>query len=131
MTKYNPHFWEVNVDPEVLESMLAGPDLLEQFLDDAYDETLQNEKDQLRAQALTQIQTLIQTKLTDKQRQVVELYFYQDKTQREIAQILGINQQVVSKHLFGVLRDGQKVGGAIRKLQKLCQKLDIDPQKWV
>ena len=131
MTKYNPHFWEINVEPEVLETMLTSPDILEELLSNSVDEQAQAEKDQLRSDALAQIKILIQTKLTEKQRQIVEMYFYQGKTQQEIAKELGINQQVVSKHLFGVLRDGQKVGGAIRKLQKSCEKLGIDPKKWV
>jgi predicted transcriptional regulator len=47
------------------------------------------------------------------------------KTQEEIAVILGISQQVVSKQLFGVMRQGKKVGGAIRKLRKLLEKSGI------
>ncbi len=131
MSTYDPRFWEVNVDPEVLESVLIEPDFLEWLLHDAEDEELVAEKAQFRQAALTQIHELITTQLTAKQRRVVEMYFYEDKTQQEIAQALGINQQVVSKHLFGVLRDGRKVGGAVRKLRKLCERLNIDPQKWV
>ena len=131
MSTYDPRFWEVNVEPEVLESVLIEPDFLEWLLYDDADEQQAAEKAQLRQEALDQIHDLITTQLTAKQRRVVEMYFYEDKTQQEIAKALGINQQVVSKHLFGVLRDGRKVGGAVRKLRKLCEKLDIDPKKWV
>ena len=51
----------------------------------------------------------------------MNLYFYGGKTQTEIAEILGISQQVVSKQLFGVMRQGKRVGGAIRKLEKLLR----------
>ena len=131
MSSYDPNFWEVSVDPEVLESVLTEPDFLEKLLRTPEDEQLEIEQEKLKQNAVEQIRELIETKLTPKQRSVVELYFFEDKTQQEIAKELGINQQVVSKHLFGVLRDGQKVGGAVKKLRKLCEKLDIDPKKWV
>ena len=35
--------------------------------------------------------------------------------------LLGISQQVVSKQLFGVMRKGRRVGGAIRKLRKILE----------
>lgn len=131
MGKYNPSFWEINVDPEVLESALVEPDFLEQLLISPEDEQVSLEKEQLKDEAVDQIKELIRIRLTSRQRQIIEMYFYESKTQREIAETLGINQQVVSKHLFGVLRDGRQVGGAVRKLRRLCEKLGIDPQKWV
>ncbi|MEM7130320.1 MAG: sigma-70 family RNA polymerase sigma factor [Chloroflexota bacterium] len=131
MSKYDPTFWEVNVDPQVLESVLIAPDLLEEILRDEDDTQASQEKARLKQSAIDQISQLIETQLTPKQRQIVELYFYENKTQQEIAQQLGINQQVVSKHLFGAVRNGRKVGGAIKKLRKLGEKLGIDPKKWV
>ena len=131
MSKYDPKFWEVTVEPQILEALLIAPDFLETILGDEADQTISEEKARLKQEAIVQIAQLIQTQLTAKQRQVVELYFYENKTQAQIAQILGINQQVVSKHLFGAVRDGRKVGGAIKKLRKLCEKLGIDPKKWV
>jgi RNA polymerase sigma factor (sigma-70 family) len=131
MGKYDPYFWEINVDPVVLESAVVEPDFLEQLLISPEDEQVSLEKEQLKDEAVNQIKELIRIRLTIRQRQIIEMYFYENKTQQEIAEILGINQQVVSKHLFGVLRDGRQVGGAVRKLRKLCEKLGIDPQKWV
>lgn len=131
MTKHDPHFWEIEVAPEVLESLLIEPDFVERLFITPEDERLDLEKAQLKQKALDQIHELISTRLTVQQRRVVEMYFYENKTQQEIAEMLGINQQVVSKHLFGVLRGGQQVGGAVKKLKKLCEKLGIDPQKWV
>jgi RNA polymerase sigma factor (sigma-70 family) len=131
MGKYDPYFWEIIVDPEVLESALVAPDFLEQLLISPEDEQVSLEKEQLKDEAVDRIKELISIRLTTRQRQIIELYFYENKTQQEIAETLGINQQVVSKHLFGVLRDGRQVGGAVRKLRKLCEQLGIDPQKWV
>lgn len=131
MAKYDPTFWEISVDPEILESVLVAPDFLEALLITPEDEQAAQEKEQLKEAAVAQIRELIRSTLTAKQREVVEMYFYQNMTQREIAKALGVSQQVVSKRLFGVLRDGQKVGGAMQKLRKSAQKLGIDPKKWV
>ncbi len=131
MTKYDPTFWEVSVDPAILEEVLVDPDFLEQLLVTPEDEQATQVKEQYKAEAMQIIRALIQVHLTPRQAQIVQLYFYENKTQAEIAAELGINQQVVSKHLFGVLREGRKVGGALKKLRKLCEKAGIDPQKWV
>ena len=56
----------------------------------------------------------------------MNLYFYGGKTQAEIAEILGIIQQVISKQLFGVMPKGKRVGGAIRKLEKLLRANGIE-----
>ncbi len=57
-------------------------------------------------------------RLTAKQRDVVRLYFFDGLTQQEIAAHLGVSQQVVSKRLFGVRRNGRIIGGAIARLRK-------------
>ncbi len=131
MSKYDPAFWEVSVDPEILESVLIAPDVLEQLLITPEDERAAREREQIKHQAVELVRELIQTRLTPDQRRVIDLYFYQNKTQSEIAEELHISQQVVSKHLFGVLREGRRVGGALGKLRKLCAKAGIDPQRWV
>ena len=55
--------------------------------------------------------------LTDKQREVVEAYFFEGLSQGDIARRLGITQQVVQKRLYGAPRDGKLVGGAIHRLR--------------
>ena len=85
----------------------------------------------LQQEALEQIRFLISTLLTPVQKQVMELYFFQKRSQQDIAQILDISQQVVSKHLFGVMRNGKKIGGAVTRLKKICRQMGINPEKWV
>lgn len=131
MSKYDPAFWEISVEPEVLERVLTAPDFLEQLLATPEDEQAAADRARIKQEAIEQIHVLISTRLTPKQRQIVELYFYRNMTQQEIARELGMSQQVVSKHLFGALRNGYRVGGAMSKLRKLAEKLGIDPQKWV
>jgi RNA polymerase sigma factor (sigma-70 family) len=84
-----------------------------------------------RREALAGIADSVRTGLTAKQRRIVELYFYDGRTQVEIADELGVSQQVVSRQLFGVVREGRRVGGAIARLRKACEALGIDPEKWV
>jgi RNA polymerase sigma factor (sigma-70 family) len=130
VAKYDPNFWEISVDPKILESALTEPDFLARLLT-AQDEDAAAAKADAMAAAMGQIRAIISTRLTAQQRRIVELYFFENKTQQEIAAELGINQQVVSKHLFGAMRGSEKVGGAIKKLKKLCLRSGIDPKKWV
>lgn len=59
----------------------------------------------------------VETALTDKQREAVELFFFQGLSQSEIARELGVAQQVVQKRIFGASRRGAVVGGAIARLR--------------
>lgn len=57
------------------------------------------------------------TALTEKQRQVVEMYFFEGLSQAEIARELRITQQVVHKRLYGTSREGRLIGGALGRLR--------------
>lgn len=52
---------------------------------------------------------LKEAKLTDKQAQVVELYFFNQYTQEEVSQKLGISQQAVLDHINKVKLKIRKV----------------------
>ena len=124
MPGYDPHFWELPFDPGDLDALPEG------LLDAPEDETRPVDAAARRA-ALEAIAELVRTGLTAKQREIVQLYFYDGCSQVEIAARLGISQQVVSRQLFGVVRDGRRIGGAIARLRKACVALGIDPEKWV
>lgn len=85
----------------------------------------------VRDEMLDLFRELVATALTPRQREIVELAFVDGLTQAEIAARLGISQQVVSKSLFGVVRNGRRIGGAIRRLRQLCEAHGIDPGQWV
>ena len=127
MPGYDPSFWELPFDPGDLDALPA--DLL-----DAPDDE-DGEPDPARAaarrEAIDSIAELVRTGLTDKQRTIVERYFYDGRTQQEIAAELGVSQQVVSRQLFGVIRDGKRVGGAISRLRKACESRGLVPERWV
>ncbi len=103
---------EVAVDPSVLDRIAVSEPLWA-------DETADSE-------VLALLATIVQTRLTPRQREMVELHFYQGRSQQQIADQLGISQQVVSRQLFGVMRSGKRVGGAMRKLEKLLREKGID-----
>ena len=71
------------------------------------------------------VEQLVRELLTDKQREVVLLYFFEELNQRQIAERLGISQQSVSEHLYGKMRNGRAVGGALRKLRRACAEQGI------
>jgi len=68
------------------------------------------------------LHAVLVTALTPRQRQVMELYYLEDRTQVEIATSLGISQATVSQHLTGKSRGLTRVGGAFRKIRKTIHK---------
>jgi RNA polymerase sigma factor (sigma-70 family) len=82
----------------------------------------------LRLELVSALRDLVATRLTERQRRIVELYFYEGRSQEEIAAELGVSQQSVSRQLFGVMREGRKVGGALKRLRDACAELGIE---WV
>ena len=75
------------------------------------------EVSEARAHLHDAVRAAVAEGLTDKQREVVEAYFFEGLSQGDIARRLGITQQVVQKRLYGAPRDGKLVGGAIHRLR--------------
>jgi len=69
------------------------------------------------------VRDAVATALTEKQREVVEAYFFEGISQGEIARRLGITQQVVQKRLFGAPRGGRLIGGALQRLRGALEPL--------
>jgi DNA-directed RNA polymerase specialized sigma24 family protein len=64
------------------------------------------------------VRAAVEQALTPRQREIVEAHFFDGLSQGDIARRLGVAQQVVQKALFGDLRRGRRVGGAIARLRK-------------
>lgn len=122
MPGYDPRFWELPFDPADLAGIPAR-------LDD--DDLASPEGRRRRREVLAALGQVVRTRLTDRQRQIVELYFFDGATQAQIADRLGISQQAVSRQLFGVIRDGRRVGGAIQRLRRIAVEQGWDPDEWV
>ena len=119
MAEYSADFWEIPVDAVVLEHVPADRAL---WFETEQDRERRYAFEEFFTQVSPAIGGLIEAELTQRQREVVRLYYYHGKTQQDIAVILNLSQSTVSRHLFGTVRDGKKVGGAIPKLQKVIKK---------
>ena len=80
------------------------------------------ERQRILAEVVPIISEIIAAELTDRQREVVMLYFHEQNTQVQIAEKLGISQPTVSQHLSGKKRRGKKIGGALRRIRKCIRK---------
>jgi RNA polymerase sigma factor (sigma-70 family) len=122
MTKFNPDFWEVNLESASWEKFTQRDVIWPQSEHDP--ESL--ERRDARIQSVwTRIQPVMARVLTARQREIVHLYYFEELNQRQIAERLNISQQSVSEHLYGKVRKGKTVGGAIRKLRRNCLKYGI------
>ncbi len=93
--------------------------------EDDEDQRLRHRGRERTEQLFPPIMALVSGSLTERQRESVMLYFLHDKTQEEVAEIMGINRRVVSQHLFGIRRNGRQTGDAITRLRTLCRKRGI------
>lgn len=119
MPHFNPDFWEILTDPDALDRFPST----EHPWPQSTESTHQQEQHQERRRALlAAIREIIDTSLTAQQKHCVILYFYHQRTQNEIAQVLGISRRVVGQHLFGIQRNGKRIGGAINKIRKICER---------
>ncbi len=114
---------EIPVDPAILQELPEDRGLWHQTPETEAETGTASAK--MRDEAISILAALVETKLTRRQKEIVILYFHEAKTQAEIAEILGISQQVVSKQLFGVMRAGKKIGGAIKRLKRALEENDI------
>lgn len=85
-----------------------------------------DEPDDRAAEALEDaVRSAVAAALTGKQRQAIEMYFFEGLSQGEIGRLLGVTQQVVHKRLFGALRGGRLVGGALGRLRAALQPVAV------
>ncbi len=119
MSGFNADFWEIPTSSKYLENVPAERNL---WFETEQDRERRYALQDFFQSVLPAINKLIEMHLTDRQRDILRLYYFQGMTQVEIAEKLELTQSTVSRHLFGTTRDGKKVGGAIAKLRKLLDK---------
>ncbi|MBD3184587.1 hypothetical protein GF312_20065 [Candidatus Poribacteria bacterium] len=122
MSSFNPDFWEIPVEFHKLEEFDTRCALYYETNDERESRWLREEK---QKQIMPRLMDIIENELTAKQRQAVILYFFGCKTQEEIGEIMGIPHQVVSQHIYGIKRNGKKIGGAMSKIRKACKEQGI------
>jgi DNA-directed RNA polymerase specialized sigma24 family protein len=119
MAQYNPDFWEVPTDITTLDRVPADKGL---WFETEVDRERRHAMRAFFEEVAPAVEALIEEELTDRQREVLKLYYFYGKTQEDIAEILDLTQSTVSRHLFGTVRDGRKIGGAIHKLRKAIDR---------
>ena len=82
-----------------------------------------NRKDAINRIVVPHVWGIISSGLSERQKEVVELYFLFQLNQVSIAKKLGISQPTVSQHLNGKRRNGKKIGGSIKRIKKLIRKM--------
>ena len=124
MAQFNPDFWEVPTDASFLENVPVEAAL---WYETDQDRERRHAMQEFFKNVLPVVQDLIDAHLTRRQRQVVLLYFFRGLTQEDIADQLQLTQSTVSRHLFGTVRNGRKVGGALNKLRKAVERFRCEP----
>ena len=119
MAQFNPDFWEIPTDAAVLDRTPASEGL---WFDTEVDRQRRYAMQDFYEEVAPEVNAIIDAALTRRQWEVVRLYYHYGKTQEDIAEILNLTQSTVSRHLFGTVRGGKKVGGAIPKLRKAVEK---------
>ena len=122
MPNFVPRFWEFLLDNNELDKFPYECLFSYQNQEDPKKQ-LQRESE--KKQILNLVIDIIESELTQRQRECVKLYFLQENTQSEVAEILGISRRVVSQHIYGIYRNGKRIGGAIKKIRKVCKKRGI------
>jgi len=122
MAKFNPDFWEVTLSQESWRRFSVEDHPYYEKPEDV--EARREREDRARA-LVPELRAILEEVLTPRQREVVSLYYFEKLNQREIAQRLGVTQQSVSEHLYGKVRNGRAVGGALRKLRKVCLRRGV------
>ena len=119
MAQFNPDFWEVPTSSEYIENVPADRAM---WFETNEDRQRRYALQEFFQSVLPLVTDLIELELTTRQCEVVRLYYFMGKTQEDVAAILDLSQSTVSRHLFGTVRNGRRVGGAIPKLRKVMDR---------
>ncbi len=122
MACFNPDFWEIPVDFDTLAEFDVSHAIWHETEEERESRWMREDRQE---QFMPKLMDIIENELTPKQRQAIILYFFARKTQEEIGQIMGIPHQVVSQHIHGIRRKGKKIGGAIARIRKACERRGI------
>ena len=122
MSRFDPRFWEI----------VFAPDKLDKFSEEnaIWHETEEErearyEKEERRRKITPLVMEIIENDLTEMQRNCIKLHFLCQRTREEVACTLGISRRVVTQHIYGIRRNGKRVGGGVKKIRKICQKRGI------
>lgn len=112
---------EICIDPQILNN-ISNEEGLEAFLES---HSISQEFQDLKEQLLEEVMSIVNTCLTDNQKQIVKMIYVDGKTQDQVSKELGKHQTTIFKGLKGnqdYANGGKRYGGAIKKIRKMCAK---------
>lgn len=115
------NFIEISIDPTLFNNFSNDQGFSSALGSLATSEEFQT----LRNELVRELLIIIETQLTDTQREIVKMTYIEGKTQMEISSILGTHQTAIHKGLCGNLdysSNRKRYGGALKKIRKLCAK---------
>lgn len=119
---------ELVVDPHILSTVFLGKAHYS-----LADDTLMEELKTLQAELMDRIKDIIANRLTERQREVLTKTYFEQRTQMEVADLLGVCQTTVHKIIHGNIdysNGGKRYGGAIKKIKRICEE-DVEIQEIV
>jgi predicted DNA-binding protein YlxM (UPF0122 family) len=110
---------EVVVDPVILATVYLGDAKFH-----IHEVELKEEFKELQDALVVRVMDVIQTQLTERQREVMIKTYIEGRTQMEVADLLGVCQTTVHKIISGNIdysNGGRRYGGALKKIRRLCE----------
>ena len=115
MPEDNLFFWEAHLDQGHWADIPAN---LATWYEYNFSRESRITRQRIVDEIISVMKRTVSPELTPRQREVMSLYFLEQNTQVQVAEILDISQPTVSQHLNGKKRGGKKIGGAMRKIRK-------------
>lgn len=114
-------FVEISIDPTMFSAFSNENGM------SAYLSTLVTSEEfkRLRVQLIKEVMHVIETGLTEKQKEIIRMTYIDGKTQQEISAALGRHQTAIHKTLQGNIdysNDKKRYGGALKKIKRLCKQ---------
>ncbi|MFH0925265.1 MAG: sigma-70 family RNA polymerase sigma factor [bacterium] len=107
MSREYKNFKEIPMSPTAMDTFFTSDKALWKGTSDYSEEKHQQTKKKIK-----EVKKAINDHLTPRQREVIDLYYFKNKTQADISVILGVHQTTISQHLqYG-----------IKKLRKVFNK---------
>jgi DNA-directed RNA polymerase specialized sigma subunit len=122
VSKFDPNFWEIVFASHQLNRFSENDAI---WYETEEERKLRYEREDKKNTITPLILEIIENDLTDMQRKCIKLHFLCHKTRDEVACMLGISRRVVTQHIYGILRNGNRVGGGIKRIRKICEKRGI------
>lgn len=118
------NFIEISIDPILLNNYSMEEGIGAYFNNSSCSEKFQNLKNEL----IEEVINIIDTCLTEKQKEVMYMTYMEGKTQNEISNELGKHQTTIHKILQGNIdysNHKKRYGGALKKVRKICAESEI------